>query len=158
MATVVRPGWFYGPGDAGYASMVKRLRRRRLFQIGPGENHLPLVFVGNVAEVLWRCVSQSSEAYRVYLYAADGAVTQNDLFESLKRSAGHSPPPFRFSKGWLLPFALLQEKLSRLSGYRLPTLQTRQCVYLWGSDWKFDQSKVERELGYRPSTTIAEGF
>ncbi len=146
-ATVVRPGWFYGPGDAGYAHLVKRLKQRLLFQIGSGENRLPLVYVGNVAEVLWRCVSRSSDEYQVFLYAADGAVTQNEYFESLKRAAGKNVRPIKVPQKLLLPLATVQEKVSRLSGYRLPTLQTRQFVYLWGSNWQFDQGRLERELG-----------
>lgn len=157
-ATVIRPGWFYGPGDAGYAGLVKRLKQRLLFKIGDGENHLPLVYVGNVAEILWACVSQPSDDYRVFLYAADGAVTQNEYFESLKRAAGMAPEPIQLSQRWLLPFATAQEKLSRFSGYRLPTLQTRQFVYLWGGDWQFDQSKTVKEFDLGCLITPQDGL
>jgi hypothetical protein len=61
-------------------------------------------------------------------------------------------------KGLLLALGLLQEYLSILFGYRIPVLLSRHAVHLLGSDWRFDQSCIERDLGYSTRVGYEQGF
>jgi hypothetical protein len=62
------------------------------------------------------------------------------------------------SKGFLLALGMLQERLSIMFGYRIPVLLSRYVVHLLGSDWSFDQSCIERDLGYSPQVSYKQGF
>lgn len=158
-AIILRPGWFYGPHDSnGYGQLAKRLKQRLLFKIGSGQNRLPLVYVGNIATIIWQCLLQPTIDYRVYLYANDGHITQNDYLGSLTRATASRKRPIRVPQSLLLLSALFQETASAWSNYRLPTLHTRQFIYLWGSNWSFDQRLIASELGYVPKIDYKKGF
>ena len=48
--TIVRPGYIYGPRDVGgFARFATMIRDGQMIVIGTGENHLPLVYVRDVA-------------------------------------------------------------------------------------------------------------
>jgi nucleoside-diphosphate-sugar epimerase len=158
-ATVLRPGWMYGPRDNNsYGRLADMMRRGLAIQIGNGGNQIALIYAGNVAWAMWTALEKPSPDYRVYLCANDGEVTQGDYLESIARATGTTRRPISLSKSLLLAQGLLQEYLSILFGYRIPVLLSRYAVYLLGSDWRFDQSCIERELGYSPRVGYEQGF
>jgi nucleoside-diphosphate-sugar epimerase len=58
----------------------------------------------------------------------------------------------------MLALGTLQEQVSVMVGYRIPVLLSRYAVHLLGSDWSFDQSRIERELGFSPSMSYESGL
>src|SRR5256714_11746562 len=49
--TIVRPGWIYGTGDrASFARIAQRVERGQMITLGSGTNHLPLIYVDDLAE------------------------------------------------------------------------------------------------------------
>lgn len=158
-ATVLRPGWMYGPRDInGYGRLADMMRRGMAIKVGNGENRIALVYAGNVARAIWLALVKESLDYRVFLCAYDGKVKQNDYFESLARATNAMRGPISLPKGFLLALGTLIEPLSVLSGYRIPVLLSRYVVHLLGSDWSFDQSCIERDLGYSPQVRYQQGF
>ncbi len=158
-ATVLRPGWVYGPRDeSSYGLLADRMRRGLLFQVGDGENRIPLVYAGNVARAIWCAILEESIEYRIYLYASDGEITQNDYLESLGRATRITKKPISVPKGLCLILVALQEHLAATSGYRIPTLTTRYFMHLFGSDWSFDQSRIGEELGCFPRISYQKSF
>jgi nucleoside-diphosphate-sugar epimerase len=158
-ATVLRPGIIYGPRDnTVYGMFADMIKKGVAFKFGNGENRIPLVFVGNVARAIWLSLVTASPSYRVYLYASDGIATQNDYYKSLTRATHPSQKPIPIPKGLLLILATFQENLSALSGYRIPGFLTRYAIYLFGSDWHFDQSCIEKELAFTPEVNYEKGF
>jgi nucleoside-diphosphate-sugar epimerase len=158
-ATILRPGWIYGPRDRNsYGRLADMMRRGIAMRIGKGDNQIGLVYAGNVALAVWAALIRPSPACRVYLCASDGRVTQNQYLQSLARATGAKRRPISLSRSGLLALGTLQEHLSIALGYRLPVLLSRYIVHLIGSDWSFDQSRIEQELGYCPATTYQQGF
>lgn len=158
-ATVLQPGWIYGPRDKNsYGRMSDMMKRGMAVQVGDGNNQIPLVYVGNVAHAMWLALNQESSDYRVYLCAQDRNVTQNDYLASVKRAIGAKRNPPSFPKSVLLKFASVQESLSALFGYKIPVPLSRYVVHLLGSDWHFDQRHIIEDLGYSPPVSYAEGF
>src|SRR3954469_22420077 len=48
--TIVRPGWIYGPRDrASFARLAERVATGHMLVVGGGDNHLPLIYVRDVA-------------------------------------------------------------------------------------------------------------
>jgi len=92
------------------------------------------------------------------LVANDGKVTQADYLESIARATNTTRRPISVSKSFLLALGVLQERLSIMFGYRTPVLLSRYAVHLLGSDWDFDQSCIERDLGYSPQVSYEQGF
>jgi nucleoside-diphosphate-sugar epimerase len=157
--TVLRPGLFYGPRDHNaYGLFASIVKKGLAFRFGDGENRIPLVYMGNLARAIWITLQAVSPTYRVYLYAFDGNATQNDYLESVARATGSKRKPISIPLKFLLGLATLQENLSAVIGYRLPCLLPRSAAHLFGSDWNFDQSSIEKELLFTPQISYEEGF
>jgi nucleoside-diphosphate-sugar epimerase len=158
-ATVLRPGWMYGPRDKNsYGRLGDMMRRGLAIRVGKGENQVSLTYAGNVARAIWLALVKESAEYRVYLCANDGKATQNDYFDSLARATHAARGPISLPKGFLLGLGRVQELLSVLFGYKLPVLLSCYVVHLLGSEARFDQSRIERDLGYSPQVSYAQGF
>ena len=158
-ATVIRPGWMYGPRDNySYGRLADMMRKGIAIKIGNGENQIPLVYAGNVARAIWLALVKKSPDYRVYLCIKDGKATINDFYESIARVTNIVRGPISLPKNFLLALAALHEFLSVLSGYRIPVLLSRYIVHSLGSDWSFDQSLIEKDLGYSPQVSYKQGF
>jgi nucleoside-diphosphate-sugar epimerase len=158
-ATVLRPGWIYGPrGENSYGTRADMMRRGLAIKVGNGENRVALVYAGNIARAIWLALVKASPDYRVYLCARDGSITENDYFASLARATRASRGPISVPKDVLLGLGHLLERLSVASGYRIPVIPSRFVVHLLGSEAHFDQSRTGRELGYVPPIDCPEGF
>lgn len=158
-ATVIRPGWIYGPRDNNsYGKLADMMRIGIAIKVGSGENQLSLVYAGNVARAIWMALIKGSPDYRVYLCARDGKATLNDYFKSIARATNTKRGPISLPISFLLALGTLQEYLSILSGYRIPVLLSRYVVYLLGSEFCFDQSHIEKDLGYSPQVSYEQGF
>jgi nucleoside-diphosphate-sugar epimerase len=158
-ATILRPGWMYGPRDNNsYGKLADMMRRCLSIQVGNGDNQIALVYAGNVAGAIWAALTKPSAEYRVYLCANDGKVTQRDYLASIARATNATRRPIALSKSLMLALGTLQEQLSVMAGYRIPVLLSRYAVHLLGSDWSFDQSRIERELGYAPQVSYEQGL
>jgi nucleoside-diphosphate-sugar epimerase len=103
-------------------------------------------------------LSRPSPVYRVYLCASDGKVTQTRYFESVVRAIGTTRGPICLPESLLLTLGTAQELLSIAFGYRIPVLLSRYVVHLLGSDWRFNQSRIESDLGYSPAVSYEQGF
>lgn len=159
VATVLRPGLIYGPGDENaYARFADLWRRGLAVRFGRGENVLALTHVRHVANAAWVAFLKQSLDYRVYLCAADGLVTQREYLASIARAVGRTRPPLEVPMSLLLGSAAGLEHLSVATGYRIPVALSRFVVHLVGSDWRFDQRRIERELGWSPEIGYEEGF
>ena len=157
--TVLRPGWMYGPGDENsYGRVADMWRRGLALRIGRGHNRLALVHARNVARAAWLALCKAHADYRVYLCASDGRVTQRDYLASVARAAGVTRSPIALPQPLLLATGGTLELLSATVGYRIPVALSRYAVHLLGSDWRFDQSLIEDELGWSPEIGYEEGF
>src|SRR5262249_30741695 len=48
--TIVRPGWIYGPRDtASFSRFATMIEQGRMVVVGSGRNHVPLIYVRDVA-------------------------------------------------------------------------------------------------------------
>jgi nucleoside-diphosphate-sugar epimerase len=157
-ATVLRPGWMFGPRDKNYCKLADMMKWGMAIKIGNGENRLSLVYVVNVANAIWQSLANKSSDYRVYIYAYDGKATQNDYFKSLSRAINTNRGPISLPKNFLISLGTFLEHISIMSGYKIPVLLSRYVVHLLGSDWNFDQSRIEKDLGPFPRVSCEQGF
>jgi nucleoside-diphosphate-sugar epimerase len=157
-ATVLRPGWLYGPRDNHrYGRLADAMRQGKIIKVGNGKNRLPLVHVGNVAKAIWLALIKKAPEYRVYLCVYDGKITQNEFFESLVRAANTKRRPISLPKSFFLFTNVLQELVSIILEYRINVLPPHYLI-AFGYDWNFDQSHIERDLGYSPEINYEKGF
>ena len=156
--TVVRPGWVYGSRDGNsfgrFASMVKN---GKMVVIGPGRNHVPLVYVTDVAEGILLASSAQQAAGGVYTLVNDELVTQNEFIETIAKELQVPAPrihvPYRLAR-LIGTSAEAAFKLAKIQ--QSPPL-TRYGAQLLGGENRLSIQKARQELGWSPQVTMAEG-
>lgn len=95
--TTVRPPLVYGPGvGANFLTMMRWVRRGLPLPLGSVENRRSLVFIDNLADLLFTCATHPAAANQVFL-AADGEdLSTPDLLRRLAHALGVSSRVFPF--------------------------------------------------------------
>ncbi len=156
--TIVRPGWIYGPRDLGsFARIARMIETGRMRMVGSAENHLPLVYVGDVAQGILLASEAERAGGRSYLLTNDEPVTQRDFLTAIARELGVPAPTRRIPYELAVGVGAVAENLARLARRRQPPPVMRYGMQLLGGENRFDISRARRELGYAPLVNLADG-
>lgn len=156
--TTVRPGWIYGPRDcASFASLARKIERGSMAFLGSGANHVPLIYVRDVAEGMLLASEAPGAAGRVYLLVNDEPVTQRAYLEAIAAELGTNPPrrhvPYRLA----LALGFTGEMAGHALRLRHAPPLTRYGVQLLGGENRFRIERARRELGFFPRTSMLDG-
>jgi nucleoside-diphosphate-sugar epimerase len=156
--TIVRPGWIYGPRDNGsFGRFAQIIEAGRMLMIGSGHNHVPLVYVGDVARGALQAADAEGAVGRAYLLVNDEPVTQREFLVSMAQDLG--APALR----WRLPYRVglalgaageITYRTARREG---PPPLTRFGIQLLGGENRFRIDRARTELGFAPEVMLAEG-
>lgn len=156
--TIVRPGWIYGPGDVGsFARFAGMIRDRRMIVVGSGDNHVPLIYVDDVARGLVLAGEASVATGRTYLLVNDEPVTQREFFDAIARELGVPAPSRRVPYRLGLGLGAAAETASRILRRQAPPPMTRYGLQLLGGENRFRIERARVELGFAPEVMMREG-
>ena len=149
--TVVRPDVIYGERDRLFAPRIHRsIRARILPLVGPGTNHLPCVYAGNVAAAIVAALNLRRTDYRAYNITRDAgpALTLREFMQAFADAAGIRIRVVR------LPLPLARWLLGIWSGRRLAQAA---LAFMTGED-PYVSERAEQELGWRPVVDTRTGI
>jgi nucleoside-diphosphate-sugar epimerase len=156
--TIVRPGWIYGPRDvASFARFAALIERGQMVMIGSGRNHIPLIYVRDVADGILLASAKAHAAGRAYLLVNDEPVTQYDYLAAMAAALGVPPPRRHIPYRLALMLGTAAETVGHLTQRTSPPPVMRYGVQLLGAENRFDISRARRELGFCPQVPLAEG-
>jgi nucleoside-diphosphate-sugar epimerase len=156
--TIVRPGWIYGPRDAGsFARIARMIEHHQLFMIGSGANRLPLIFVRDAARGAILASHAPAADGRAYLLVNDEPVTQRDFICAIATHLGVPAPRRKIPYDLALMVSGVAEDVARLARRRQPPPVTRYGMQMLGGDNRFNIARAKRELGFSPEVGLAEG-
>jgi nucleoside-diphosphate-sugar epimerase len=156
--TIVRPGWIYGPGDtASFARIARMVDEGRMIMVGSGENHLPLIYVRDVAQGVLQAYEAEQAAGRSYLLVNDEPVTQRGFLTTIAAELGASVPTRRIPYALAMMLGGLSEHLGHLTRRRQPPPVMRYGLQLLGGENRFVISRARHEIGFSPLTGLTEG-
>jgi nucleoside-diphosphate-sugar epimerase len=91
--SIVRPGWIYGPRDtASFGRLAQLIDDGKMVMAGTGRNHLPLIYVRDVARGMLLAGDAERAAGRSYLLVNDEPVTQRDFLGAIATELGVPVP------------------------------------------------------------------
>ena len=153
--TVLRPAVVTGERDRHFAPRVARFAGRALVpMVGSGQNRLPLVYAGNVAEACRLAVVSDEAVGRTYNVSEDGGITQRELLQAAAdRSARLLPLPRRAVEA----AAAVVDGVASLGGDESRVWNGRR-VRLLGRPNPYSSERIRRELDWRPKVTTREGW
>jgi len=156
--TIVRPGWIYGPRDtASFARFAALIEQRRMIVIGPGTNHVPLVFSQDAAASLLLASEAAHAVGREYVIVNDEPVTQRDFLDAIATELNVAPPTRHLPYRLAVLLGATAEAGARLTRRRQPPPLMRYGVNLLGGENRFVITRARRELGFSPQVRLAEG-
>jgi nucleoside-diphosphate-sugar epimerase len=156
--TIVRPGWIYGPGDrASFGRFAEKVATGRMVVVGDGSNHLPLIYVRDVARGILLAAEAEQALGRSYLLVNDEPVTQRDFLDTIAAELGVPVPKRRLPYRLALTAGATAEALGRLARRPEPPPVMRYGLQLLGGDNRFVIRRAREELGFDPLVDLAEG-
>ena len=154
-ATIVRPPNVLGPGSKELERAIGLVRKRIFPAVGDGRPRTSLIDVDDLVEALILAASNVRSIGQTY-YVTDGrAYAWPEITAALAEELGVGRFRIRVPHGAQILAARFAEAVARLTGK--PPALTRDIVRA-GRDhfWIYDGSKIERELGFRPRSTMRD--
>lgn len=142
---VLRPPLIYGPGVKGNLERLMRLVARGIpIPLGAVRNQRSMIGLDNLCAAILACLTQPEAAGRTYLVADGHDLATPELIRIIAAAMRKK------ARLWPLPPALLR-LAGRLAG------RTGEVERLTGS-LRVDASRITRELGWRPETSVEAGL
>ena len=157
--TILRSAAVYGARDRLLAPRLAALVRRSLVPLmGAGRNALPIVYAGNVAAAVERCLDRPAErSDRIYDLGLDHPLTQKGLLLGMARALGTDPRLVRVPAELVRAAAVLGERL----GLSVPGgggLSLSRFAHLALDENPYPSRRIRRELDWKPPFGHDEGI
>jgi nucleoside-diphosphate-sugar epimerase len=158
-ATIIRPGWTYGPRDRNtLPRIIKALQAGRIRMIGNGANLLNLIYAGDVAEGAILAAKNPLAGGQAYNLCSEGELTQEQFLKAVTDGIG-LPPVRRHMPFWLAYSAgFMSEVIAKAIRLKRAPYVTRYAVALVGRPTRFSIEKARRQLGWSPEVRAEEGI
>ena len=156
--TIVRPGWIYGPGDrASFARLAHMIADGRMVVVGRGDNHVPLIYVRDVARGIVLASNTDEAEGRSYLLVNDEPVTQRDFLAAIAAELDVPAPTRHVPYKLALAIGAVGETVARAARRSQPPPVMRYGMELLGGENRFIIDRARVELGFEPLVDLAEG-
>ena len=153
---IVRPSWVYGVGCPRTAKLIRSLRKRRFFFIGPGNNLRHPIHIDDTLTGLELAAMAGPEvAGRIFNIAGPRWMTVTEMVGEFARAL-RVPPPTLHVPRWLgLTVGWAAEQVSAIVGAEPPV--SRRTLAFFENDNAFDIGAARQALGFEPRTDLAAG-
>jgi predicted dehydrogenase/nucleoside-diphosphate-sugar epimerase len=155
-AVLLRPGRVFGPGMTLLTPEVARRVGNAFVVLGDGTRELPLVYVEDVIDAIVLAAEASEPAGSVFHIVDRTRITQNQVIRDYisknakKAKVIHLPMAVVYSLALGVEFlAKILKRPAPLSRYRVKSALARM---------RFDCSRAENDLGWRPRVGVASGL
>ena len=157
--TTVRPAVIYGPGDRYFTPTALQLARLPLLPLVDGGRRLfDLVYVRDVAELMWRAACSPAAAGRTYNAGPGTPTTLRDLVRAYRKLTGRGPRIVPVAPSWARRGSrLVRPLLARLAAGAEAAL-TPAGIDLMSCDLHLDMTRAARELDFRPDYSLEQGL
>lgn len=156
-AIIIRLGALLGPGDSlNFGRLADRIRAGRGIIVGSGNNVIPFVYISDVVQALLLALDSEQAIGQIYNISHDQPITQKQYLSAIAQEMGVVPPHIHVPYYPMYTAAYVTERISLLSGYRLPPVATRHGIKILGEDGRLSIDKARRDLGYVPQVPTRE--
>ena len=156
--TIVRPGIVIGPmGRLFFPHLGYRYANKYFFIIGDGKKVLPLTYVENTVDAIYRASQSESAIGQIYNIVDDGEVLVCDYLQRFKEMTGgqirinHVP--------YFLAYAASAAyEMAASLGLAETAITSRAQLKSKQADVLYDNAKTKFELDWTPTVSIDEGI
>lgn len=158
-ATILRPGFIYGPRDRTVLPRIfEKLKKQQFAFLGSGESLMNNTYVGNLIDAVFLALERD-DCVGKYFNIADGRlVSKMEFINTIADEAGYPIP----TKHVPLPVARFLAKVMegtwKLLGKQEAPLLSNARIKFLGLNLDYSIAKARRELGYNPKVDFREGM
>jgi nucleoside-diphosphate-sugar epimerase len=146
-AVIFRLGALIGPGDdRNFGRLADRVRA----------GAVPFVDISDVVRALVLALDSPRAPGQVYNIGNDQPLSQQQYLTAIAEHLGAEPPHVHVPYHLVYAAAYGAERVSTLSGYRIPPVLTRHGTKILGEDGLLSIDKARRHLGYEPAVPVTE--
>lgn len=157
--SIIRPSLIYGPYDYKFVPRVaENIRQGRMMIVGSGKNRIPLVYGEDVADGAIQAAESEAAVGGFFNISSGEPVNWNEFLTTLAQYMNAKPPSLHLPAPLVYSLGAVLETLWKMAGAKKPPLMTRFAVRLLASDCRYDISKAETALGFRPKVLYKEGL
>ncbi len=150
-ATVLRPGFIYGPRDRTVLPRIlQRLKDRKFAFLGRGDQLMNNTCVGNLVDAVFAALERDRAVGQVYNITDGRLVSKREFISTVAELAGYDVPRKKVPLGVARMLAKLMEWTWRLLGKNEAPLLSHARIKFLGLNLDFCIDKARRELGYDP--------
>lgn len=158
---IVRPPWFYGPGQPPRQTLFfQMIRDGKAPIVGDGENRRSMAYVDNICQGLLLCEKVDRAAGEIYWIADRHPYRMKDIIDTIERvmekdfdvQCAHKRmmlPGFASELAWIMDATMQRVGIYHQKIHVLSEMnKTIACTI----------AKAEKELGYDPKVGLEEGM
>jgi 2-alkyl-3-oxoalkanoate reductase len=154
---ILRPTFIWGHGGTQLDKLLEKVRRGQFIWIDHGNVTMEMVHVDNVVEAVCLALTQGRSG-QVYWVTDGHPMPTRDFLGALIAARGVKVPDKSMPGSLARPVAAVVEALWRVFGIKsVPPLSRFQLDFI-ALPRRYDLTKSERDLGYRPVRTFNEGL
>jgi len=156
--TILRPSQVYGSGMYyGWTQTMRSIKNGRMLIPGDGRARIHLLHINDLVDAVTLVINNHAAINKIYNITGPEAVPLRNVFNVIAGILGASAPkkipymPVYFASLFLglLPYYMKNEQLKLLTPHR---------VRFFAGNHVYDISKAKRELNFRPSVGLKDGF
>ncbi len=156
--TIIRPPAVYGPRDTEIFIFFQTIRRGLNPMIGFGDKRLSLIHSADLVEGLLLAAESPRSAGEIYFISSEEFYGWKESGKLAARLMGRKNPlPIRIPHAAVYGIAAVAQFFS-LFRSAAATLNIEKARDLTQAYWTCDTSKAKRDLGYRQTMSLEEGF
>lgn len=158
-ATILRPGFIYGPRDRTVLPRIlERLRDGGFKFLGTGQTLLNNTYVGNLVDAVFLALAQDDKIGQVFNVTDGALVTKKEFITTIADLAGYTVPTKHVPLGVAKGLARLMESAWRVMDKEEAPLLNNARIKFLGLNLDFSIEKARRELGYEPKVDFETGM
>jgi nucleoside-diphosphate-sugar epimerase len=158
-ATVIRPGFIYGPRDRTVLPrLLARLKTGQVRYFGSGEKLLNNTFVGNLVDVIFDVLDKPDTVGEIFNVTDGALVSKRDFISTVATLAGYDVPRAAVPLGVARLLTMLSEKVYHWLGRKEAPLLSKARFKFLGLNLDYSIDKARRRLGYNPRVSFNEGM
>jgi len=158
-ATIVRPGFIYGPRDrAILPRLLVRLKAGHVLYFGSGEQLMNNTFVGNLVDAIFAVLERPQTVGEIFNVTDGRLVSKREFISTVASLAGY-PAPRGAIPLWLARFltSASEKVYGALGAKKAPLLNKARFKFL-GLHLEYSIDKARRMLDYEPRVEFPEAI
>ncbi len=155
--TILRPPAVYGPREDQIYSFFKMVNKRICPIIGDGKHpKISMVYVDDVVQAILKAAQQNTPGVHTYFVSGPEISTWNEIRGTTTTVLGKKAVPIYVKPKFVKKIAGVVEKAASFFGI-YPVLNRDKAKEMI-LEWTCTSEKAEKELGYHPKYSLAEGI